>query len=254
MRHVACTLLVLLQVGIAATGNYGFFNLLTVVLCVSLLDDRALGRMRWLRPAADAPAGDGGRVGGAIRLLLAATIAAASVATMVLRTAGPGPLPAPLRETMEAIRPLRSVNAYGLFATMTKERPEIVIEGSTDGRNWRPYEFRWKPGDPMRRPAFVQPHMPRLDWQMWFAALQGHRGTYWVDTLLHRLAEERPAVVGLLAANPFLDEPPRHLRARLFTYHFADPAVRATSGAWWVRRDQGLYAPVRRGLTRATEP
>jgi hypothetical protein len=61
-------------------------------------------------------------------------------------------------------------------------------------------------------------------------------------------------VVGLLAANPFLDEPPRHLRARLFTYHFADPAVRATSGAWWVRRDQGLYAPVRRGLTRATEP
>src|SRR5205807_2927415 len=72
---------------------------------------------------------------------------------------------------LRAVEPIRSVNGYGLFRVMTTERPEIVIEGSRDGVEWSEYGFRWKPGDVHRRPAFVAPYMPRLDWQMWFAAL-----------------------------------------------------------------------------------
>src|SRR2546427_11476569 len=41
-RIAACALLVLGQLGLAGTGNYGFFNLLALVLCVSLLDDATL--------------------------------------------------------------------------------------------------------------------------------------------------------------------------------------------------------------------
>jgi hypothetical protein len=243
VRQAACILLVALQVGIAATGNYGFFNLLTVVLCIPLLDDRTLGRA-YGSPHDDAgPARRRGRLGVAVRPALASAIGLLSLGTMVPSIAGLERLPGPLRDALAAVRPLRSVNAYGLFATMTKERPEIVLEGSVDGRTWRPYEFRWKPGDPRRRPDFVQPHMPRLDWQMWFAALQGFERTYWFPALLDRLAEGRAPVLALLASNPFPDEPPRYLRARLFTYRFSSPDTRAATGAWWVRRDQGLYAP-----------
>jgi hypothetical protein len=180
-----------------------------------------------------------------VRPILAAAIAILSLATMVVRVAGPAPLPVPLRDALMAIRPLRSINAYGLFASMTKQRPEIVIEGSVDGRTWRPYELRWKPGDPMRRPEFVQPHMPRLDWQLWFAALQGWERTPWFPALLDRLAAGSPDVLALFASNPFPEQAPTHLRARLFASQFAPPDGRAASGAWWVRRDQGLYAPVR---------
>lgn len=40
---------VLLQVLIILSGNYNFFNLLTLVLCVSLLDDQHVNF--WLRKA-----------------------------------------------------------------------------------------------------------------------------------------------------------------------------------------------------------
>src|SRR5258705_2867534 len=75
----------------------------------------------------------------------------------------------------EFLAQFRLVNPYGLFAVMTTERPEIILEGSADGHTWVPYEFRYKPGRLDRRPAFVAPHQPRLDWQLWFAALEDPR-------------------------------------------------------------------------------
>ena len=68
--------------------------------------------------------------------------------------------------------PLHLVSPYGLFAVMTTTRDEIVIQGSDDSVEWRDYEFRYKPGDVMRRPRWNVPHQPRLDWG---AAVAHHR-------------------------------------------------------------------------------
>jgi hypothetical protein len=133
---------------------------------------------------------------------------------------------------------------YGLFAVMTKRRPEIVIEGSSDGQVWAPYEFKWKPGDLHARPRFVAPHQPRLDWQMWFAALGDYRRNPWLMSFMQRLLEGSPPVLELLATNPFGDVPPRYVRAIVYDYHFSTPAVRATEDVWWTRTDPKLYAPV----------
>jgi hypothetical protein len=139
--------------------------------------------------------------------------------------------------------PFRSINSYGLFRVMTTSRLEIVVEGSEDGVAWRPYEFRYKPGDVMRRPAFVEPHQPRLDWQMWFAALGTYETTRWFPGLLGRLLEGSPAVLGLLARNPFPAHAPRYVRAMLYDYRFTTPEEREETGAWWVRTPAGPYAP-----------
>src|SRR4029078_4082887 len=96
------------------------------------------------------------------------------------------PLVAPVADF---IAPLRSVNSYGLFAVMTTTRPEIVVEGSEDGESWRAYESRYKPVDPKRRPGFVAPHQPRLDWQMWFAALGTCDDSPWLQGLFQRIRE-----------------------------------------------------------------
>ena len=98
--------------------------------------------------------------------------------------------------------PFRSANGYGLFRVMTKQRYEIVIEGSDDGEHWKIYDFKYKPGDINRRPGFVAPHMPRLDWQMWFAALDA-RPPQWFIAFLQRLLEGSPEVTALLKTNPF---------------------------------------------------
>jgi hypothetical protein len=143
----------------------------------------------------------------------------------------------------EAAAPFFIVNSYGLFAVMTIARPEIVIEGSADGDHWREYVFRYKPG-PLSRPALWNiPHQPRLDWQMWFAALGSLRDNPWIESLMLRLLEGSPAVLGLFDLNPFADGPPKYVRAQLYDYRFADRRTHGATGQWWVRRLEGLYFP-----------
>ena len=238
-RFLAAGLIAGHQILIALTGNYGFFNLLTIALCVPLLDD-AVWPKRWaegrVRAAKPWPAWVRGPVLIGIFLLsLVPFLGSFARGVGVL-----GPLP----RLYEWAAPFRTVNSYGLFAIMTKERPEIRIEGSRDGVDWKAYEFRFKPGDPMRAPGFVTPHMPRLDWQMWFAALSDYRGEGWLLQFCQRLLEGSRPVLALMSKNPFPDGPPRYVRAVVERYSFTDPATRRATGAWWTRGPRGLYAPV----------
>jgi len=209
-RLAAFVPLVGLQLLIFATGNYCFFNVLTIALAFLLIDDRF-----W--PASLRHAGDGRA--GAWPRWVTAPVAALIVLLSVLQMFSPARLgadwPQALRMIRRAASPLRLVNGYGLFAVMTTTRPEIVLEGSDDGARWVEYEFKWKPGDLSRAPAFVEPHQPRLDWQMWFAALGDYRQNPWFVAFVHRLLEGSRDVDALLARTPFPDHPPRYVRALL---------------------------------------
>src|SRR5438132_9072066 len=129
------------------------------------------------------------------------------------------------------------------FRVMTKERGEIVIEGSADGIDWLPYEFKWKPGDVMRAPGWCAPHQPRLDWQMWFAALGTPRENPWLGGLIVQLLQGSPDVSRLLAKNPFPREPPRYIRAMFYRYRFTTLREHRQTGAWWKRQELREYLP-----------
>jgi hypothetical protein len=141
-----------------------------------------------------------------------------------------------LRPLLESTQPFYISGPYGLFASMTKTRPEIVIEGSDDGVEWKEYVFRYKPGPVNRPPPVVAPHQPRLDWQMWFAALGDFQRNPWVGNLMARLFEGSPEVLAFFSVNPFPAAPPRYLRARLYEYEFSD-------ATWWRRELVGEYSP-----------
>ena len=252
-RLAACVLMILLQAGIGVTGNYGFFNLLTIVLYLALLDDRTLGRIlparaarvdeqsarRSAGPAIYPPKPWRRRIWRAGVNAVAIAIAVLSVMTIVRemdRTrhvrglfdrGWPGTL-------LTWVAPFNAVNGYGLFRVMTTERPEIVIEVSADGTTWKEQEFRWKPGDVARRPRFIEPHMPRLDWQMWFAALDPSSAQDWLLSLVDRLLAGDPAVTRLLGPNP-LGGRPRYVRLAYYRYHFTASSDRPKTGAWWKR-------------------
>ncbi len=244
VRLAACVGAVFLQGMIFATGNYTFFNLLTVALALLLVDDASWAALLPHRlQALVATPSLGQPVPAAVRSGVAIVVFALSCGKFWLNAAPGASLPAPALKVLGWADPFRSVNSYGLFRVMTTSRSEIVVEGSDDGATWRPYEFRYKPGDPKRRPAFVEPHQPRLDWQMWFAALSGPGLAPWFGDLLARLLEGSPAVLGLLGSNPFPDHPPRFVRAELFDYRFTDAGQRRVSGAWWVRTLLGPYMP-----------
>jgi hypothetical protein len=97
------------------------------------------------------------------------------------------------RMVLTSVAPMNSINGYGLFRVMTTQRPEIIVEVSADGTLWKEQEFKWKPGDGARRPRFVEPHMPRLDWQMWFAALDPFSAQAWLVRLAEQLLAGEPA-------------------------------------------------------------
>ncbi len=242
---------VVFQLLIMATGNYTFFNLLTVVLCLSLVDDRWLARLPGVGAAASSTRGDtldGGRPRAAMaaKLGVAAVVACIVVmssAQFLSRIGLRAWVPRPAITMVRATAPFHLTSSYGLFSIMTKTRPEIVIEGSRDGKHWQAYEFRYKPGDPRRRPRFVQPHQPRLDWQMWFAAFGDYRRQGWFVAFMRRLAAGSPSVTALLAVDPFAGRPPERLRARLYHYEFSSPEERRDKGMWWRRRSKGMYMP-----------
>jgi len=244
LRQLVAAGVVLLMALIFATGNYGFFNLLTAVLCIPLLDDQAWRRLLRRRAVEAEPRAPGSARGERVRCAAALLIALLTAAAGARRL-GLGALELELLATFERwSAPLESFNAYGLFARMTDERPELDVEGSADGVSWKPYVFRYKPGPLARAPVFAGLHMPRLDWQLWFAALEydGPRRSQWTEDFLARLLEGSPPVLALLAENPFPAEPPRFVRARVARYTFATPAEHAR-GLWWRREELGPFLP-----------
>jgi lipase maturation factor 1 len=286
LRRFACLVLLFFQALIFLTGNYCFFNLLTVALCLLLLDDAALkgllpSRLRdslfpenavrtgaqWIASLPDAGGSStisrgyespaplpSPQIAAAAAhkprhwpLQITVPLTCIAIATSLMEFSGmfrfPMPWPRPMLAVYAWLAPFRTFNSYGLFAVMTTSRLEIVIEGSKDGVAWLPYEFKYKPGDVKRRPMFVEPHQPRLDWQMWFAALGSYRENPWLVNFCLRLLEGSRPVLALLEDNPFPQGPPRYIRAVTYDYRFTDFATRRKTGAWWYRRPQGLYLP-----------
>ena len=255
VRHAGALALALLQLLIAVTGNFAFFNLLSLGLCLTCLDDGWWRARRWPvgEPARDV-AGHASR-GVSARAAALRWFAAIYVGVTFFQAsaefsanAARSPL---VRAVEAAIGPLQSFNNYGLFRVMTVERPELVIEGSDDGHDWREYALPHKPGDLSRRPDWVAPYQPRLDWQLWFAALDSTESSPWVGTLCERILRGSPAVLGLFSRNPFPDHPPHYLRVVRYRYEFTDAEGHARNGNWWRRTPTDFYIPA---VTLTPEP
>ena len=244
LRFVAAFGILMLQSCILLTGNYNWFNLQTMLLCLPLFDDKALRRI--LPPRLLGLAQARAKTQPPRRAVTIVVNAAAllmvflSLVQMDERFGGSPPELA--LAIHDAFEPFHIVSPYGLFAVMTATRNEIIVEGSYDGVQWREYEFRYKPGDVERRPLWNIPHQPRLDWQMWFAALDDPQRLPWFSQFLERLLGNEPSVTALLKTNPFPDKPPTYVRAELYDYTYAGDGDHA-AGRWWDRRLAGLYFP-----------
>ncbi len=229
LASLAGLIIVLTQSWLVLSGNFSWLNAITIVLALASFDDDALGRVL--------PSGHPPLETVAWHQLLVVGLAI----FIVVLSARPAKNLVSRRQLMNySFDPLHLVGAYGAFGSITKERYEVVLEGTaaaalTPQTAWREYEFKGKPGDVRRRPPQVAPYHLRLDWLMWFAAMSSPRYHEWFVPLVAKLLENDRATLGLLAGNPFPVEPPRFVRARLYLYQFTTPAERRRTGAWWKR-------------------
>ena len=215
-RRISAFALMFLQVAIFATGNYGFFNLLALWLCVPALDDALLGKL--LRGSM--PERGERRVSDLATAFAGAMIFACSI-PFVGTVFGWNALPDETRDAYATLSHTRAFNPYGLFATMTRTRTEYLFEGTEDDVTWHRYELPARPEHEHSEPPQIAPHLPRLDWSLWFAAL----GASWyqpiVPSTADRLREAEPSVLALFSHDPFDGRRPRRIRIIRRSFRFA---------------------------------
>ena len=231
---VAGAIIFLTQCWLVLTGNFSWLNFLTLALALAAFDDRLLSNLLpFIGTAGQVALPDWWL---ALSLLLTALVVALSywpVRNLISR-----------RQMMNfSFNPLHLVNTYGAFGSVTRDRLEVVVEGATDQRNpeWREYEFKGKPGDVRRRPPQYAPYHLRLDWLMWFAAMESAMHHVWFLNFVVKLLQGERPTLKLLRHNPFPDAPPAVVRAQLYHYRFTTWAERRRSGAWWQRELIGDY-------------
>ena len=246
-RFAAAWITIFWQLLIILTSNHNWINLLTIVLCLFLFDDKALRSVlpgsfdlpRIYRPLHD-------RIAASLQALV---INAMAVFILVVSmghlwvlstrtTAG-----VYLQTVLDHVESYRVVNMYHVFPTMTTERIELEVSGSQDGREWKQYRFKYRPEELDQRPQWIMPHQPRLDWQMWFVTLSS-KHLPWFEEFLYALLQESHDVGRLLQHNPFPDKPPRYIRVDAYRYTFTTPQQRARTGHWWQRESLGPFRPL----------
>jgi lipase maturation factor 1 len=258
--RIACFFIVTpWQIAVILTANYTFLNYLVLAMGVLLLDDRLVHKLlpqKWKAGLAEPSKPQSistftsatlrNRLRNhwdAIKLSASAVIltwifyaTAAEVIWMFARV----PLPT---SPVIALEPLRIANQYGLFAVMTRGRYEIEFQGSSNGRDWAAYPFRYKPQALNQPPGIYAPYQPRFDWNLWFASLGQWREYPIVTNTEVRLLANDKDVLALFAGNPFPQQPPKQIRAVLWQYWFTSVAEKRATGMWWRRQLLGLYAP-----------
>lgn len=237
-RLFAALSTILLQLLIIASSNHNWINLLTIALCLFLLDDRFI--------SSGVPAVLRNRLGGIhlvpgrsalyVSVVLAVIIFSTSIAAAVQMLSGRS-----VPQFFNQVRAYGLGNAYHVFPTMQTERYEFRIEGSHDGIDWQQYRFRYKPDSPLEIPPFIVPHQPRLDWMIWFVPTRAPGMQVWFERFIRGVKANEPAITALLETNPFAERAPEYIRVLTFRYRFTSEDERARSGAYWKADYIGLF-------------
>ncbi len=256
-RLFAAAVTLFMQLLIIASSNHNFVNLLTILLCLFLLDDKIVQRiipkkskislLSISSKQATKQTKSKHTVLNFLSVITAVLILSASLSLFYSMVTNNRVTPL-LAKTSQLVRSYGLGHIFHIFPTMQVERHELIVQGSYDRQNWKTYTFRYKPGDISKPTPFIVPHQPRLDWMIWFVPPKFNNQMYWFKLFLRRLAKGSPEVLDLLKENPFKDKPPTYLRVLVYRYHFTNPQERKQSGNWWKRELLGEfpYVPPRR--------
>jgi len=235
---IAAIITIIFQGAIFASGNLSWLNFLTMVLAIPAIDGRYFAFLVPIREATPAVPS----------LLFRASLISLAVTIGWLSIDPVRNLLSPGQVMNTSYNPLHLVGTYGAFGSITRQRFEIVVEGTTDSvvtpaTQWKEYEFKGKPNDAGRMPPQIAPYHLRLDWLMWFAAMSSYQDHPWFVNFMAKLLQDDKAVLSLLRSNPFPDQRPKFVKADLYEYHFTDRETRRRTGNWWVRTYTSPYFP-----------
>lgn len=235
---IAGGLLILHQLILVVSGNYSWLNWLTIVLGFLSFNDRAFGS-------------------------LSETVPPPQWFELIQYAIGLMAIGLSYRPMLNLFSSNQYMNycwnrwhlvgAYGAFGSVSKERYEVVIEGTTEEfpnqeTKWLEYSFKGKPVELDRTPPIVAPYHLRLDWMIWFLPftvmiegnqiyVRGH--SLWFIRLMDKLLMNDVKLMKLFRKNPFVHQRPQWVRAQFYRYHFTAPGNQEV----WRRELLGSFCP-----------
>lgn len=238
LASIGALFVILTQIYLVISGNYAWLNWMTLILAFSGIGDRYLHLILPVKIPAPLASPFFFQTIVVILVIIIAYMSINPVRNML----------SPNQRMNASFNPLHLVNTYGAFGSVSRKRYEIVLEGTTaekpdERADWKAYEFKGKPGDPRRMPAQFAPYHLRLDWQIWFAAMSTIHRNPWLIRFILRLLEGDEPTIRLLAKNPFGEQPPRYIRAKLYRYQYTTLKEGRESGRWWKRSFEHMYLP-----------
>jgi hypothetical protein len=250
IRHLAGLLSIGLQVLLILSGNLAFINWVTIVPFLAVFDDSFWRKVlpRFIVRMADNARGkalerhsrkkDSAHY--AYSLLLACVVALLSIPVILN-------LFSSSQMMNSSFNQFRIVNTYGAFGSVGKERLELVMQGTRDetlneNTKWEEYEFKAKPTRLTRGLPIIAPYQPRIDWQIWFAAMSTPDREPWLVHFVWKLLHNDQETLKLIERNPFPDSPPQFIKIDLYTYNFVEPwKKKQNNGAVWKRTFRGPW-------------
>ncbi len=224
LRWITAAILAVTQLIPLLTGNYGVFSLLVMALCLFLLDDSFWKKLfPFATDLIDRLGGNKYRGFSQITHgFVFAIVLFITTASLYLPFLGSLTRVFRGKEFLSLFSTFGLSSQYAFQIDQQKLRPELMIEGSVDGTNWKPYEFKWKPESPKQLSSFLFTYHPRLDWQMADAARTLNSPPEWVHRFCKQLLHGSKPVLQLLANNPFPDMMPTTIRINYYKHHFTD--------------------------------
>ena len=238
VASVAAAIIAVTQFWLVLSGNFSWLNWLTIVLALSVIDTSTAAAVFGISTPADTAA---------TQPIWYMVLVIAFAALVIVRSWYPARNLVSRRQRMNSsYDPLRLVNTYGAFGSISRIRQEVILEGTTesdvsDETVWAEYEFKGKPGDVKRMPRQWSPYHLRLDWMMWFLPLSPVYAQPWFIQMCHGLLTNEPSITRLLRINPFPDSPPVHIRAVLYRYRYSSAWQLRSQHIWWQRERIGEY-------------
>jgi len=235
IRHFGSAAMICLQAMIALTGNFCYFNILTIVICTLLFDDQIFERCGFNQIIVPiTKQGIGCRISSSVRSLVCITIVFLSIVPTLSIVIHAHYMPSQLVKLTERMDVFRIANSYGLFSAMVTERENIVLEISQDLQQWHEFEFHSFPGALNRAPPWPAPWSPlsRLDLLLWFAPLGQQQNHPWLAPLMNKLLKGDTRFARFLSPGKTMSA--CAIRAVLYKYQFSS----LNTTLWWERKRQ----------------